>query len=123
MIFTISKYTVLLISIDAQMYLCRSFNHEMINNTSIHLPNNAKHKYELVLYNITCTTRKSALILINCSLILTQFFLNFSNSILTCNIRAFGSLTFYPYPILQISILINFSSDLRITIIFSYFDF
>ena len=65
MIFMISKYTMLLVSIDAQMYFFMSFNHEKTNNTSTQLPNNTKHKYELVLYNTTYTLRRSVLILIN----------------------------------------------------------
>ena len=52
--------------IDVQMYLCKSSNHEKINNTSTHLSSNAKQKYELVFYNTTCTTLRSTLILINC---------------------------------------------------------
>ena len=96
---TISKDTMLSASIDAQIYLYRSFNHEKTNNMSTHLPSNTKYKYELVLYNITYTTRRFAFILVNCSLMLTQFFLNFSNSIFTCNIRVSGPLTFYLYPI------------------------
>ena len=123
MAFTISKGTMLSTSIDAQIYLCRSFNHEKTNNTSTHLPSNKKHTYKFVLYNITCTIRRSILILVNCSLMLSQFLLNFSSSILTCNIQASGPLTFYLYPILQILILIDFSCNLKIIMIFSYSDF
>ena len=116
MTFTNSKGTMLPTSIDVQMYLCRSSNHKMTKNMSTHFSSNAKHKYELMLYNTTCTIHRSALILINC-------LLNFSSSILTCNLRASTLLTFYLYLILQISILMDFSRDLRIITIFSYFDF
>ena len=119
---TISKGTIFFASIDAQIYFCKNFNHEKTNNTSTHLLSNAKHKYKFVLYNTTCTIRRSILILVNCSLTLTQFLLNFSSSILTCNIRAFGPLTSYLYPVLQILILMDFSRDLKIAVIFSYTD-
>ena len=64
----ISKDTALSISIDTQMYLCRSFNYKKTNNTSTHLPSNAKHKYEPIHYSTTCTTRRSALTLVNCQI-------------------------------------------------------
>ena len=119
---TILKSTVLSASIDTQIYLCRSFNYEK-NNTNTHLSSNAKYKYELVLYNTTCTTHRSALILINYFLMLTQFLLNFLSLIFICNIWAFESLTFYLYSILQITILMNFSYDLRIISIFLHSNF